>query len=151
MNRRSISTVGLLTVAVLMLGSRLATPAFASFCQISNISYSYPQQVSPSQSFTTTVTVSGVCASDDADYYSIRADLNDMSGSVLSFASVPIGYSQGHNWTIHVLNQVTAPTSSGPWRIQFAVYIFAAIGSGTRVDSITYNPVTIQIGTSQTS
>jgi len=150
-NTRIISSVGLLTVVVLMLGSWLTAPVFATFCQISNIAYNYPQQVSPGQSFTTTVTVSGVCASDDADYYSIRADLNDMSGSVLSFASMPIGFSQGQSWTIPVLNQVTAPTSSGPWRIQFAVYIFAAIGSGTRVDSITYNPVTIQVGTSQTS
>ena len=104
----------------------------------------------PGQGFATTLTVSGVCAADDADYYSIRSDVNDMSGLVLSEVSVPIGYSQGQSWTISVKNQLSAPTSPAPWRIQFAVYIFAAIGSGGIIDSVTYNLVTIQVGTMQT-
>jgi hypothetical protein len=49
-----------------------------------------------------------------------------------------------------VPNQVTAPTNMGSWQIQFAVYIFAAIGSGGRLDSVTIKPVTIQVGTVQT-
>ena len=142
-----ISVVGLLSVVVLMVGSCVTTPAFATFCQISNIAYDYPRQVTAGQSFTTTVTVSGVCASDDADYYSIRSDLNDMSGLVLSEVSVPIGFSHGQNWTIPVQNQVTAPSTSAPWQIRFAVYIFAAVGSGGTVDSVTFKPVTIQVGT----
>lgn len=148
MSRRTSLIVGLLTVLVLI-GGWFTAPAFATFCQVNNVSYNYPQQVSPGQSFTTTVTVSGVCASDDADYYSVRSDLNDMSGVVLSDVSVPIGFSQGQNWTVNVQNQVTAPTSSVSWQIQFAVYVFAAIGSGGTIDSATYKPVTIQVGTPQ--
>jgi len=146
LDTRIMSRVSLLTVVVLMLGGGFTTPAFATFCQISNISYSYPKQVSKGQKFTTTVTVSGACASDDADYYSIRTDLNSVSGMVLSEAFAPIGFSQGQSWTISSHNQVTAPTSSGPWRIIFAVYIFAAIGSGSIIDSVTFEPVTIQVG-----
>jgi hypothetical protein len=141
-------TVGLFTVVVLI-GSWFTTPAFATFCQISSISYNYPQQVLPGQSFSTTVTVSGVCAPDDANYYSVRSDLNDISGFVLSAVSVPIGFSQGQNWTVNVQNQVTAPTSSASWQIQFAVYIFAAVGSGGALDSAAFKPVTIQVGTTQ--
>ncbi len=141
-------TVGLFAVLVL-LASWFTVPAFATFCQISSISYNYPRQVLPSQSFTTTVTVSGVCAPDDANYYSVRTDLNDISGLVLSAVSVPIGFSQGQNWTVNAENQLTAPTSSAPWQIQFAVYIFAAVGSGGTLDSATFKPVTIQVGTTQ--
>ena len=143
-----ISSVSILTIVVLMLGSGLPTPAFATFCPISNISYSYPQQVSKGQRFSTLVTVSGVCVSDDSYYYSIRTDVNSVSGIVLSEAFVPVGYSQGQSWTISSRNQVTAPISSGPWQVVFAVYIFADIGSGSIIDSVTSKPATVQIGTS---
>jgi len=148
-NWRMISNVSLVTILVLLAEGWVATPAFATFCQIGNISYNYPQQVSPGQTFTTTVAVSGVCAPDDANYYSIRSDLNDLSGSVLSDISVPIGYSQGQNWNVTAQNQVASPTSSASWQIQFTVFIFAAVGSGDIIDSVTYKPVTIQVGTSQ--
>jgi len=74
-----------------------------------------------------------------------------MSGLVLSAVSAPIGFSQGQNWTIPVVNQITAPLVSAVWRVRFAVYIFAAIGSGGTVDSVTFKPVTIQVGTPQTT
>jgi len=148
MDRRMTSTVSLLTLVALLVGTQLVTPSFATFCKISDISYNYPHQVTAGQTFTTTVTVSGVCAPDDADYYSIRSDLNDMSGLVLSNISVPIGFSQGQNWNITLQNQATAPTTAGSWQIQFAVYVFAAIGSGGTLDSVTFKPVTIQIGIS---
>lgn len=136
---------------LVMLGTLPITPAFATFCQISNLAYNYPQTVSPGQIINTAVTVSGVCAPDDADFYSIRSDLNDMSGFILSDVSQPIGYSQGQNWTITVQNRITAPTVSDPWRILFAVYIFAAIGSGSIIDSVFFNQVTIQVGSSQST
>ena len=147
LNWRTLTPAGLLIVV--MLGTFVVTPAFATFCQLNNLLYNYPEVVSSGQIVTTTVTVSGVCAPDDADFYSIRSDLNDMSGLVISDVSVPIGYSQGQNWTITVQNQATAPLRSGSWQILLAVYIFAAIGSGSTIDSVSYKPVTIQVGTSQ--
>lgn len=142
-----ILSAGFFALFFLALMSRFSSPAFASFCQVSNISYNYPQEVSSGQSFTATVTVSGVCAADDADYYSIRSDLTSMSGLVLSSAYSSIGFSQDQQWTVSVQNQVTAPTNSGAWQIRFVVYIFADIGGGDRMDSVTFKPATIQIGT----
>jgi hypothetical protein len=136
-------------VMILLIGAVGANPVFATFCQVSNHTYNYPQQVTPGQSFSTSVTVSGVCASDDADYYTLRVDLNDMSGLILSANSVPIGLSQGQNWTISATNLVTAPMSPSAWQNQFAVYVFASIGSGGTIDSVTVNPVTIRVGSLQ--
>jgi hypothetical protein len=148
LSSRKISTVILLIIAVLLIEIIGAAPAFASFCHISNVSYNYPQQLTPGQSFLTTTTVSGVCPSDDSYFYSIRVDLNDMSGQVLSYTAVPIGYG-GQNQQVTVQNLVTAPMNVGPWQIQFIVYIFVATG-GT-IDYKTIQPVTIQVGTSQTT
>ena len=149
MINRMTLTFTLFIVLVLLVGAWLTVPAFATYCQISNISYNYPQQTSPNQGVTTSVTVSGVCAPDDAYYYSIRSDLNTMSGMVLSDVSTPIGYSQGQNWTVTVQNQVIAPATPTPWQIQFAVYIFADITSGEIIDSVTFKPIMIQVGTPQ--
>jgi hypothetical protein len=140
----------LLVIAVLLMGTVGAAPVLASFCHISNISYNYPQQLTPGQSFLATTTVSGVCASDDSYFYLIRVDLNDMSGQVLSYSSVPMGYG-GLNRQVIVQNLVTAPMNVGPWQIQFIVYVFANIASGGIIDSRTTQLVTIQVGTTQTT
>jgi len=138
--------LSLLIVAVAVVGLRLVTPGFATYCPINNMSYNYPQEISPNQSFTTSVMVSGVCAPDDAYYYSIRSDLNSQYGSVLSEQSTPIGYSQGQHWNITAVNQVTAPATSGSWPIIYTVYIFADVGGGFTIDSVTYKPITILVG-----
>ena len=143
-------TVILLVIVVLLIGVIGTSPVFASFCQISNISYSYLQQVSPGQSFLTTTRVSGICASDDSYFYSIRVDLNDMAGQVLSYAAAPFGYG-GLNRQVTLQNLVTAPINVGPWQIQFIVYIFADIASGGTIDSKAIQPITIQVGTPQTT
>jgi hypothetical protein len=150
LSSHKISTVILLIMAVLLIGNACAAPVFASFCHISNISYNYPQQITPGQSFLTTTTVSGVCASDDSYFYLIRVDLNDVSGQVLSYSSVPMGYG-GQNRQVIVQNLVAAPMNVGPWQIQFIVYVFAHIAAGGIMDSRTTHPVTIQVGTPQTT
>lgn len=138
--------LSLLIIAVAAVGLQLVPPGFATYCPVSNMSFKYPQQIQPNQSFTTSVTISGVCAPDDAYYYSIRSDLNSQNGLVLSQQSTPIGYSQGQHWDITVQNQITAPTTSGSWPIIYAVYIFADVGGGFTIDSISYKPITILVG-----
>ena len=150
LSSHKISTVILLIIGVLLIEIIGAAPAFATFCHISNVSYNYPQQLTPGQSFLTTTTVSGVCPSDGMYFYSIRVDLNDMSGQVLSYSSVPMGYG-GLNRQVIVQNLVTAPMNVGPWQIQFIVYVFANIASGGIIDSRTTQLVTIQVGTNQTT
>ena len=150
LSSHKILTASLLIIAVLLMGTVGPTPVLASFCHISNISYNYPQQLTPGQSFLTTTTVSGVCASDDSYFYLIRVDLNDMSGQVLSYSSVPMGYG-GLNRLVIVQNLVTAPMNVGLWQIQFIVYVFAHIASGGIIDSRSAQLVTIPVGTPQTT
>ena len=138
-----VETAAILLILAVAVG---VPQVFATFCQVNNLTYDYPKQVTTSQGVSTAVRISGVCAPDDADYYSVRVDIHDQSGQVLSVNSVPIGYSQGQNWTVTVPNQVSAPNNAGSWEIWFAVYVFAAVGSGTVIDSVTINPVTIQVG-----
>jgi len=138
--------MSLLIILVVIIVLRLVTPGFATYCPLSSISYKYPEQVSPNQTFTTSVTISGVCAPDDAYYYSIRSDLNSQHGLVLSEQSTPIGYSQGEHWNITAENQITAPATSGFWSIIYTVYIFADVGGGFTIDSIIYKSITIQVG-----
>jgi len=145
LSSHKILTIVLLTMVVLLIGTVDASPVFASFCHISNISYNYPQQITPGQSFLTTTTVSGVCASDDTYFYVIRVDLNDVFGQVLSYSSAPMGYG-GQNRQVIVQNLVTAPLNVGSWPIQFIVYVFI----GGIMDSRTTHPVSIQVGTQQT-
>lgn len=144
---RNIPTLILLIVTVVSIGTIYTTPVFATLCQISNITYDYPQQILPNQTFQATVNVSGDCASGNSYYYVLRADLNDMSGQILSSNYTSIGYNW-QNWQVTVPNQLTAPMDTGSWQVQFIVYIFANTneGGGT-MDIRTTKQVTIQVGT----
>src|SRR5208282_4393081 len=141
--KSKMSTLILLIGIVLLTEMILATPLYASFCQVSNVVYNYPQKVTPSQSFGTTVNVSGVCVRDYDNSYMIRVDLSSMSGQILSSNFGSIGYGTGQNWQVTVPNKITAPASASSWQIQFNVYVF---GNGdTGVDYRTTKPVTILI------
>jgi len=144
--RKTLPLILLIGVVLLteMVG---ATPAYASFCQVSNVVYNYPQKVTPSQSFGTTVNVSGVCVPNVEYFYTIRVDLSTMSGQILTSNFGSIGYGTGQNWQVTVPNKITAPASANSWQIQFTVYVFASISSGVALDYKTTNPVTIQIST----
>ena len=142
-------TVVLLIIMVHLIGTMEVPPVFANFCQVSNVSYNYPQQVMSSQNFRTEVKVSGICIPDDSYDYSIRVDLADTSGQILSSNYASIGYVRlGQNWQVTTLNQIAAPANVGPWQIQFNVYLFANINSGQVIDQTTTKPATIQVGIS---
>lgn len=134
----------LLVVALIPL--TMYVPVSASFCQISNVSYSYPQQVTSGQSVLITTKVSGICASDDSYFYSVRVDASDVYGQVISTAVAAIGYG-GQNRQVIVQNLVTAPMNIGPWQIQIFVYVFANIASGGTMDYKSAQIVTIRVGT----
>jgi len=152
LNKHEIAIVVLLIIMVHLVGTLGVPPVFANFCQVSNVSYNYPQQVMPNQNFRTTVKMSGVCIPDDSYDYSIRVDLSDMSGQILSSNYGSIGYVRlGQNWQVTALNLIAAPLNVGPWQIQFNVYLFANINSGHVIDQKTTKPVTIQVDTSQTT
>jgi len=140
--RKTLPLILLIGVVLLteMVG---ATPVYASFCQVSNVAYNYPQKVTPSQSFGTTVNVSGVCVRNFDNSYMVRVDLSSMSGQILASNFGSIGYGTGQNWQVTVPNKITAPASASSWQIQFIVYVF---GNGdTGVDYKAIKPVTILI------
>ena len=145
--KREMSTLILLIGLVLLTEMVGATPVYASFCQVSNVVYNYPQKVTPSQSFGTTVNVSGVCARNFDNSYMIRVDLSSMSGQILASNFGSIGYGTGQNWQVTVPNKITAPASGSSWQIQFIVYVFASVSSGVALDYKTTKPVTIQFST----
>ena len=146
-SKHKMSTLILLIGMVLLTEMIGATPLYASLCQISNVVYDYPQKVTPSQSFGTTVNVSGVCVRNFDNSYMIRVDLSNMSGQILASNFGSIGYGTGQNWQVTVPNKITAPASANSWQIQFTVYLFASISSGIALDYKTTKPVTIQIST----
>jgi hypothetical protein len=143
--KRKMPTLILLIGMVLLTEMIGATPVYASFCQVSNVVYNYPQKVTPSQSFGTTVNVSGVCVRNFDSSYMIRVDLSSMSGQILASNFGSIGYGTGQNWQVTVPNKITAPASANSWQIQFIVYVF---GNGdTGLDYKAIKPVTILIST----
>ena len=144
-SKRKMPTLILLIGMVLLTEMIGATPLYASLCQVSNVVYNYPQKVTPSQSFGTTVNVSGVCVRNFDSSYMIRVDLSSMSGQILASNFGSIGYGTGQNWQVTVPNKITAPASVSSWQIQFIVYVF---GNGdTGVDYKVIKPVTILIST----
>jgi len=147
LDKQKISTVILLIIVFLLAATINAAPVYANFCQVNYVAYNYPQQLLPNQNFRTGVNVNGVCIPDDSYDYSIRVDLTDMAGQILSSNYASIGYVKiGQIWQTTALNYITAPVSTGPWQIQFTVYLFANINSGHVIDYKTIKPVTIQVG-----
>jgi hypothetical protein len=117
-------------------------------CQISDVTYAYPHQVSPNVQIRVETTVAGSCATNGEDYYSVRVDLVDASSSyIISSNSTPIGYF-ANNFTVTVENLPTTPSNNGTWSILIHVYVIRAGGTGGSylLDYTTVQNATIQIG-----
>ncbi len=121
----------------------------AARCQISNVSYVYPHQADPNQQITVNTVVSGSCASNGQDYYSVRVDLVDKlaGGPPISRNSTPIGYSAS-NFTVTAENSVTTPSNNVTWPLEVDVYVIRAGGTDgpALLDYTTVGNATIQVG-----
>ena len=136
----------LLLVAVTFFLSN--TSVFAARCQISNVSYGYPQQAATNQRVLITSTVAGSCVSNGEDYYSVRVDIIDApSGSIVSSNSTPIGYN-ATNFNVTAENMPTTPGNNGTWHVAIDVYVIRAGGTGGSylLDYKTVGNATIQLG-----
>lgn len=126
----------------------LSNPSvFAARCQISNVSYGYPQQAATSQQILVTSTVAGSCVSGE-DYYLVRVDLVDIpTDSIVSSNSTPIGY-QATNFTVTAENIVTTPANNGTWYVGIHLYVIREGGTGGSylLDYRTVGNATIQVG-----
>ncbi len=120
----------------------------AARCQISNVSYVYPHQADPNQQITVNTVVSGSCASNGQDFYSVRVDLVDkQSGSFISRNNTSIGYIAS-NFTVTAENSVTTPPNNVTWPLEIDVYVIRAGGTDgpALLDYRTVGNATIQVG-----
>ncbi len=144
--RRISYAVLLLLVALTLFLSN--TSVFAARCQVSNVSYEYPQQAATNQRILVTTMVTGSCVSNGEDYYSVRVDLVDTpSGSIVSSNSTPIGYN-ATNFTVTAENMPTTPGNNGTWHVGIDVYVIRAGGTGGSylLDYQTVGNASIQVG-----
>lgn len=136
-----------LVVGILLL-SQVGYVVTAARCQISNVSYVYPHQADPNQLITVNTVVSGSCASNGMDYYSVRVDLVDKeSGSFISRNNTSIGYS-ATNFTVTAENSVTTPPNNVTWPLEVDVYVIRAGGTDGAwlLDYRNSTNATIQVG-----
>lgn len=110
---------------ILLTGSTVS----AARCQISNVSYAYPQQASPNQQIEVTTNITGSCASTGEDYYEVRVDLIDtLANATLSYSNTPIGYTAtAFNVTTH--NLARTPSHNITWPLEIHVYVIRAGGT----------------------
>ncbi len=147
----------LLWVAILFFEMLIgASSVHASYCRITNVSYSYPSLVTPGQKFSTSTTVTGSCETGE-DYF-VRVDVIDKSsGHMISSSRSPVLSYNASNFMATVSDSVTAPAlATAAWNVEFAVVIFHVSTTGLQ-DSVgmavrdysTVGYATIQVGASQ--
>jgi len=138
-----------ISLLILMLSLSHSTVT-AARCQISNVSYSIPEQAGPSQQIESSTNLTGSCESNGEDYYSVRVDLAEVSsGSIVSSNSTPIGYN-ATDFNSTVENFVTTPSSNGTWSLNIYVYVIRAGGTAGSylLDYRNSTTVSIQVGES---
>ena len=145
----------LLVVCLVQLQLNAPTPVAASLCQITNVSYDYPQQVQPSQQILVTSTINASCSyTDPGIYYLAMVVVTDASsGQELSINSAPIGYVslQQPNVTATISNLITTPSGNVAWQLRLTVYVvndynqyFSPVQDTALIHYLTVNVGTIQ-------
>lgn len=132
----------------LLLVPLVTSMVLAARCQISGVSYSYPNRAFPSQQIQIDTSVAGSCASNGEDYYAVRVDLVDVSSSyIISSSNTPIGHN-ATEFNVTAVNPVTTPSSNMTWPLQIHVYVIRAGGTNGiyLLDYQTIGNATIQIG-----
>lgn len=136
-----------LVLAALVMLLALSTVS-AARCQISNVTYAYPQVAQPNQQISIGTSIAGSCASDGESYYAVRVDLVDLSsGVIVSSSDTPIGYN-AQSFNVTTSNPATTPSTNGTWPLQVHVYVIRAGGTNGMylLDYETVGNATIQVG-----
>ena len=147
-----IASLAMLTVLVILAISSPKPASAFIVCQITGTNYAYPTQVSPGQPVALSVSLAGSCSPSDTGYYSARVDIVDTSNRILTSNNGAMSYraNNGYPFTITISNNVTAPSISGSWNLQYVVYVFVSNGSGTETDYKAVKSVAIQVGPAMT-
>ena len=110
-------------VGVILGGSTV----YAQFpCRV-NVTFDYPKQVMPAQPIRIATFATGSCASlyTIVDFYSVRVDVTDQSGGIVSSNSSNTGYGS-QAFALTIANSAVAPTFATTWVLTLRVYVFAA-------------------------
>ena len=146
MTRKTPILLCLLACVLLVVAIR--SNVSAARCNVSNVSYSYPQSAAPSQQIEFSTGVIGSCVSNGEDYYAIRVDLIDLTSNLtISSSDTPIGYNaSAFNVTAH--NVVSTPASNVTWPLQIHLYVIRAGGTNGAylLDYQNSTNVEIQVG-----
>jgi len=127
----------------------------ASLCQITNVSYDYPQQAQPNQQIVLTSTINASCSYTDAGvYYLAMVVVNDASsGQQIASNSAAIGYVslEQPNVTATISNLITCPSGNVAWQLKLTVYVindfneyFAPFQDTALIHYLTINVGTVQ-------
>ena len=156
-NRICVSTTLciLLLFCLVQLQANAPTLVSASLCQITNVSYDYPQQVQPNQQILLTSTINASCSyTDPGIYYLAMVVVNDASsGQQISTNSAPIGYVslQQPNVTATISNLITCPGGNVAWQLKLTVYVindynlyFSPVQDTAIIHYLTVNVGTLQ-------
>jgi len=126
-NRIYVSTTLCALLLFCLIQANAPTLVSASLCQITNVSYDYPQQIQPNQQFLLTSTISASCSyTDPGIYYLAMVVVNDASsGQQISSNSAAIRYVslQQPNVTATITNLITTPNGNVAWQLKLTVYV----------------------------
>ena len=124
------------------------TFAFGPTCQYSSVSYGHPNQVDQGQSFAVSISLPTVCPQANNYHVMARFDVEDNMSRVLASNYTQYGFipNNGQPFTFIVTNTLTAPSTPGPWRLQFIVYVFMSEDDADGLDYKVQSPQTVQVG-----
>jgi len=140
-----------------LLASVLANPssgvlsrayAFGPTCQYSSVDYSYPNEVNPGQQFVVSISLPTICPQANNYHVMARFDVENSMDRVLASNYTQYGFmpNNGKLFTFVVTNSLTAPSTSGTWRLQFIVYAFISEDDADGLDYKIQATETIQVG-----
>ncbi len=148
---RRIPTIIALTALILLTTSTTFLSriyAFGPTCQYSNVAYNYPNHVNPGEQFMVSISMPAVCPVANNYHLTARFDVENGMNRVLASNFTQNGFvpNNGKPFTFTVANQITAPTKSGPWQLQFIVYMFISEDDALGLDYKVQASQTIQVG-----
>jgi len=142
----------MITLAALVLLSPATTIlaqtyAFGPTCQYSTASYNYPNEITPGEQFTISLSLPTVCPQANNYHVMARFDVVNDTGWVLASNYTQYGFlpNNGKPFTFLVTNSLTAPSQPGPWRLQFILYAFISEDDADGLDYKVTTSETIQV------
>jgi len=146
-----IRTIIVLTSLILLTTSTVSvtrTYAFGPTCQYSNVVYNYPTQVSPGEQFIVSISLPAVCPVANNYHVTARFDVENSMNRVLASNFTQDGFvpNNGKPFTLTVTNEIIAPSKTGPWQLQFIVYMFMSEDDAIGLDYKVQTTHAIQVG-----